>query len=80
MQIFPGFDVRILEDIGGIDSPLESMIEAKGYHPARPSPDSQPVADDTRTDFALERSLTPMAFASISTSDAARKTELIGDN
>ena len=53
MQIFPGFDVRILEDIGGIDSPLEPMIEAKGSLPARPSR-ILPVADDTRTDFALE--------------------------
>src|SRR5262249_15016412 len=35
-QVAPGLEVSLLEDVGGIDAPLQPRIEAEGDHPAQP--------------------------------------------
>ena len=34
-EILPSFQVRILQDVGGVNTPLQSVIEAKRHHPVQ---------------------------------------------
>jgi hypothetical protein len=35
-QSSPGFQVRLLENVGGVDPPLQPLVEAQGHHAPQP--------------------------------------------
>ena len=36
--MLPGLQADLLDDVGGVDPPLEPRVEPEGHHPAQPRP------------------------------------------
>ena len=39
-EVLPGLQAHVLDDVGGIDSPLQPRVEPKAHHPAQPRTDT----------------------------------------